>query len=188
MPFPIIVAIDPSMLNLGWAAYNCNLGENRYDIGSNAWRFGLIHPRARQKECQYCWRDSFVKLKRGLEDWRPTHFASEWPTFYASTKGKIAASCGYTIDLAGMVAYLAGRFGLPPDFITLWKPEQWKGSVPKHVTKAKFIRLFGGGEDADYVARNYSDDVIDAIMIAEFWLTQYHREKFPWIRRWKTSL
>jgi len=169
------------MNNLGYACYNMNLGQSAYEIDSEAWRFGLIHPRARTRECQYKWRDAYVKLKEQLGGWRVTHLAVEWPTFFDSTRGRIAAMKGYTIDLAGMTGYLAGRFGLPPDYITLWKPEQWKGSVPKHVTAQKFIRLFGPG--ADYVVRNYADDTVDAIMIAEFWLTLYNREKFIWQRR-----
>lgn len=184
--FPIVLAIDPSMNTLGWAAYNLNLGQNRYDIDSDAWRFGLVRPQARTLDFpQFNWEDAFYKLRRGLGDWQPTHFASEWPDFFNSTKGKIAATQGYTINLAGQVGYIAGRLGLPPDYMTLWKPYKWKGSVPKSVTQEKFIRLFGEG--AKSIVRNYSDDVIDAIMIAEFWLTLYHREKFPWIKRWKAN-
>jgi hypothetical protein len=185
-PFPIVLAIDPSMNNLGWAAHNLNLGCNRYDIDSDAWRFGLIHPKARTTDCQYKWRDAYTKLRSAVGDWKPTHLASEWPSFYASTKGRIAAMKGYTIDLAGMTAYIAGRLGLPPDFITLWTAQQWKGSVPKHATQAKFLRLFGDG--AGTILRNCSHDVIDAIMIAEYWLTLYHREKFTWIKRWQAQV
>lgn len=180
-PFPIVLAVDPSMVNLGWACFNMNLGANRYDIDSSAWRFGLIHPRSQNRSPQYRWRDAFAKLRNGLQDWRPTHYASEWPSYFATQKGRIAATMGYTVDLAGISAYIAGRFGMRADFITLWKPEQWKGTVPKSVTQAKFIRLFG--HDAEMVVRNYSHDVIDAIMIAEFWLTLYHREKFQWMKQ-----
>jgi hypothetical protein len=185
MPFPIILAIDPSVNNLGWACHNLNLGKNRYDIHSDAWRFGVIHPTMERTEIQYRWRNAFAKLKKRLGDWRPTHFASEYPTFFGSASGKIAAMQGYTLDLAGMVGYIAGRFGMPPDFITLWKPEQWKGSVPKHITAAKFVRLFG--PKAERIVESCSDDVIDAIMIAEKWLTLYHREKFSWIQRTKAK-
>jgi hypothetical protein len=179
-PFPIILAIDPSMHNLGFACHNLNLGCDRYDIDSDAWRFGLIHPRAQQTEPQYRWRNAFAKLKKNV-GWWPTHLASEWPSYFATTKGKIAATMGYTIDLAGMTAYIAGRFGMRADYITLWKPEQWKGMVPKHVTQQKFIRLYG--KAAESIVRNYSHDVIDAIMIAEYWLTLYHREKFRWMHQ-----
>lgn len=182
MPFPIILAIDPSMNSLGWAIYNANLGQNRYDIDSVAWRYGCINPKGSKA---HRWRDIYTEISRNLEDWKPTHLAIEWPDFFANVRGKIAASKGYTIDLAGIAGYLVGRFNLQPDFVELWKPVFWKGLVPKTVTQAKFTRLFG--KDSGFVLRNYSDDVIDAIMIAEFWLTLYHREKFPWIRRWKLT-
>lgn len=181
-PFPVLVAIDPSVNNLGYAAHNLNLGMDSHDIDSEAWRFGLIHPRGGQSaDVQYKWRDAYAKLRNALGDWKPTHFAAEWPAFFGNTRGKIAAMKGYTMDLAGMVGYLAGRFGLPPDRMVLWRPDQWKGSVPKSVTAQKFLRLFGPG--APYVVRNHSDDVVDAIMIAEYWLTLYHREKFNWQKR-----
>ena len=175
--FPIILAIDPSMNNLGWACHNLNLGCDRYDIDSDAWRFGLIHPKSNERAPQYRWRDAFVKLRERV-GWRPTHLASEWPSYFASAKGKIAAMKGYTLDLAGITAYIAGRYGMQVNFISLWKPEQWKGVVPKAATQAKFIRLYG--KSAEHIVRNYSHDVIDAIMICEFWLTLYHRNKFNW--------
>src|SRR4029077_8118671 len=183
--FPIVLAIYPSMNNLGYACHNLNLGCDRYDIDSDAWRYGIIYPRARQREVQFRWRDAFVKLKKNLGDWKPTHLAIEWPSFFNSMKGKIAASMGYTIDLAGMSAYIAGRFGMPPDYITLWKPEQWKGMVPKHVTQNKFVRLYG--DDAKYVVRNNPHDVIDAIMICDYWLLVISREKFSVDQRMKSN-
>jgi hypothetical protein len=183
MPFPIILAIDPSMNNLGFAIYNANLGENRYDIDSDAWRFGLIHPQT-HGHFHHKWLNAYERLEKSI-GWNPTHLACEWPDFFNSVKGKIAAAKGYTIDLAGMVGYLVGKYDLPMDYVTLWKPNVWKGSVPKSATQAKFLRLFG--KDAESVLRNYSHDVIDAIMIAEFWLTLYHREKFSWISKWKLT-
>jgi Holliday junction resolvasome RuvABC endonuclease subunit len=186
MPFPIILAVDPSMNSLGWAAHNLNLGENRYDINSDAWRFGLIRPRSRSEHCQYRWENAASRLREALDDWEPTHMALEYPTFFDSTAGKIAAMQGYTLDLAGMVGYIMGRFKMPPDAVTLWKPEQWKGTVPKHITQAKFVRLYG--DSASYIVKNYPDDVSDAIMIADFWLTLYHREKFFWQQRAKARI
>jgi hypothetical protein len=178
LPFPIVLAIDPSMNSLGWAAYNLNLGEDRYDINSDAWRFGLIKPKCRSEHIQYKWENVGYRLEKVLDDWKPTHIVLEYPTFFGSTAGKIAAMRGYTLDLAGMVGYLVGRFRMSPDNVTLWKPEQWKSTLPKHATQAKFIRLYGDG--AAYIVKNYPDDVPDAIMIAEYWLTLYYREKFHW--------
>ena len=168
-----------------------NLGENRYDITSEAWKYGLIHPATVSRKGgelarQHKWQDAFFRLRKALGEWKPTHLALEYPTFFGSTRGKIAATQGYTLDLAGMVGYLAGSFEVRAEQVTLWKPEQWKGSVPKTVTQAKFIRLYG--KDADYVVRNYSDDTIDAIMIAEFWLNLFFRGKFSWQRQMKANV
>jgi hypothetical protein len=185
-PFPIILAIDPSMTSLGWACFNMNLGADRYDISSEAWRFGCVHPRSRECAAQFKWWDVFAQLRDRLDDWRPTHFAAEWPAFFGSSdRGRIAAQTGVTIDLGGMVGYLAGRFEIPPEFITLWTPQRWKGNAPKGATEAKFLRLYGPG--ARSVVRNFSDDVVDAIMIADFWLMLYFREQFAWIQRWKNN-
>ena len=56
--------------------------------------------------------------------------------------------------------------------MTLYTPLEWKGAVPKRVTLYKFERLFGC--DPKTVAPHYTDDVIDAIMIAEFWLARHY--------------
>jgi hypothetical protein len=180
-PFPIVVAVVPRMVNLGWACYNLNLGENRFEINSRAWRFGLIHPKPRITDCQYSWRDAYVKLRHELRAWNPTHFASDWPGMLENTNLPAAAR-DHLADLAGMTAYLAGRFALPPEWISLWKAEQWCGKYP---ASEKFLRLFG--KQAPEVAAKNSSEVISAILVAEFWLTLYHREKFPWIRRWKAA-
>ena len=79
-----------------------------------------------------------------------------------------------------MVGYIAGQFNFHPSTIALWTPMQWKGSVPKHVTINKFVKVFG--KPAERLARILSDDVIDAIMIARYWLTLYDRQLFRWQR------
>ena len=182
-PFPIILGIDPSMNSLGWAAYNFNLGEDRYNIDSKAWRFGRICPasvnrKGNELSKQAKWQDAYFKLQKALGDWKPTHLACEYPTFFGNARGKIAAMKGYTLDLAGMVGYLSGRLRMSAEQMTLWTPERWKGTVPKTVTQAKFVRLYG--KSANTIVRTCSDDVVDAIMICEFWLSLYFRGKFSW--------
>jgi hypothetical protein len=152
-----------------------------YDISSDAWEFGLIHPKTGgRQEMQYYWRDAFYKLKVALGDvgWWPTHMAAEWPNYFNSYKGKIAAMRGYTLGLAGQVGYIAGRFGLRAEAMLICTPQQWKGSVSKQVTQSKFLRLFAEPNGAAlHVVRNNSDDTIDAIMIAEHWLALWNRGK-----------
>lgn len=180
---PIVLAIDPSIKNLGWACLNLNKVEDGdyYNLSSEGWSFGLIHPKGRNT--QHRWKDTYLQLKMVLDEdkqW-PTHYASEWPVFFDSTKGRIAAQQNYTIDLAAIVGYIAGQFKFKPDYQTLWTPGQWKGSVPKHVTEHKFVRLFG--RSAERLSRTLSNDVIDAIMIAEYWLSIYAKGKFSWQQR-----
>lgn len=177
--YPVLLAIDPSVNNVGWACYNFGGGSDQYDIIGKGWSFGLVHPKG--TNIQYKWRDCYTQLKDRLGSRKPTHLAIEYPMYFESVKGKIAAQEGYTIDLASMLGFLAGRFEIKAEYITLWNPMQWKGSVPKHVTEKKFIRVFG--EPAKRLARELSNDVIDAIMIAEFWLSLYNREKFSWQRK-----
>jgi hypothetical protein len=171
--FPVLLAIDPSVNNLGWACYDFSRGEP-YDISN--WSYGLIHPKG--KHLQHKWKDAYLQLREHFRAVKPTHYACEWPMYFGGEKGKIAAQEGYTINIAGMAAFIAGRFQIRGEFISLWTPVQWKGSVPKYVTERKFIRLFG--EQARRIAKIESNDVIDAIMIAEFWIDLYLREKFSW--------
>jgi hypothetical protein len=175
--FPILLSIDPSVNNLGYALYNMGVGEEMYNLNSDAWLYGTVYPHG--KYMQHKWRDAYRQLGVRLDGLVPTHFASEWPCFFSGEKGRIAAQLGYTIDLAGIVGYLAGRFGVNADWISLWKPQQWKGSVPKYVTERKFVRLFGLGAKKA-ISRGISNDAIDAIMIAEYWLSLYNRQKFSW--------
>lgn len=182
--YPVLLAIDPSVNNLGWASYDFQAGGEMYNINGAGWKFGLIHPKG--PNLQYKWKDCYFKLRRELEDRRVTHFAGEWPIFFGSMKGKIAAQQGYTNDLAGTIGYLIGKFQVKAEYVALWTPVQWKGSVPKAITEKKFIRVFG--EAGKEIARTVSNDVIDAIMIAEFWLSLFNREKFSFQRARKNLI
>lgn len=173
--FPCLLAIDPSVNNLGWAYFDFSKGEI-YDLEN--WEYGLVHPDG--KYIQHKWKNAHARLSKRLPK-KPTHFAAEWPTFFSSQVGRIAAQEGYTINLAGMVAFLAGRFQIKGDYISLWTPAQWKGSVPKTATRAKFIRIFG--KRGERLAATAADDTIDAIMIAQFWINLYLRQKFSWQHR-----
>jgi hypothetical protein len=182
---PVVLALDPSIKNLGWACINLNREGEYYDLEGGIWSYGLIHPKGRNN--QHRWRDTYFQLKYMLDangNW-PTHFASEWPVFFNSPKGRIAAQENYTVDLAAIVGYVAGQFRFKAENITLWTPMQWKGSVPKYVTEAKFVRLFGSS--AKRLVRTLSNDTIDAIMIAEYWLSIYARGKFGWQYKQETA-
>lgn len=184
---PILLAIDPSVRSLGWAIVNLNKLEdtNYYDLQvEGLWSYGLVQMQSTKgidpSIIKHRWKQAFYEIKAymDLEGIEPTHFASEWPTFFNSTKGYLAATQNFTVGLASMVGYLAGQFNFKAHHITLWTPLQWKGSVPKHITRHRFIQVFG--QPAEKLARILSDDIIDAIMIARYWLTLYDRQKFRW--------
>jgi hypothetical protein len=176
--FPLLLAIDPSINNLGFAIYDMGKGKDQYNLDSGAWTYGLINPKG--KYLQHRWRDAYRQLvDHWLEGRMITHLVSEWPTFFKSEKGLIAAQEGYTIEIASIVAYLAGRLNVKADYISMFTPQRWKGSVPKHVTEGKFKRLFGEGA-SKALRRGISNDVVDAIMIGEYWLSLYNQNKFSW--------
>jgi hypothetical protein len=173
-PFPIVLAIAPSVNRMGFAAFNANLGTDRYEILSPAWWVGMIYPRPRARDPQFLWQDAYSRLRAALP-WQPSHLASSWP----GVIGKVEEA--WALKTVGMVGYIAGRFGMRPLSMSLWRTEQWKGITPRHTTREKFLRLFG--RSAQQVADSEPSETIDAIMIAEFWLTLYHRGKFAWQRQ-----
>jgi hypothetical protein len=67
----------------------------------------------------------------------------EWPMFYDSTKGAVAARQGYTINLAGIAMFIVGHFHIPHQCVFLYTAPDWKGTVPKQVTARRFYKLFG---------------------------------------------
>lgn len=67
----------------------------------------------------------------------------EWPSFYDSARGQIAAQQGYTINLAGIAMYIAGWFHIPHQRLFLYTAPNWKGTVKKEATARRFYRLFG---------------------------------------------
>lgn len=179
---PILLSIDPSVRSMGWATVNLNnaQGNDWYDINNiDLWNYSLITMEP-TKHIQYRWEQAVQQLRETFEvdGVVPTHFAAEWPMFFNSMKGRIAAQENYTVGLASMVGYIAAAFEFDSRHITLWTPAQWKGMTSKAVTRNRFLMYFGEG--ARSLARTASDDVIDAIMIARYWLTIYDRKKFRW--------
>jgi hypothetical protein len=180
-PFPIMLAISPTPTAIGFAIFNANLGANRYEIFSPAWNFGTIYPKVRARDPQFLWQDAYSGLRAAIR-WQPNHLASSWPGLIDRPP---AAQEAWALTIAGMIGYIAGRFRLRPLSICLWRAEQWKGIAPAYTTRQKFIRLFG--EDARQVVSTAPIEPIEAIMIAEFWLTLYHRGKFTWQHQTRAS-
>jgi hypothetical protein len=179
-PFPIVLAIAPTPTAIGFAIFNANLGTNRYEIFSAAWDFGTIYPKVRVRDPQFLWQDAYSRL-RAVMRWQPNHLASSWPGLIHRPP---AVQEGWALTIAGMIGYIAGRFRLRPLSICLWRAEQWKGIAPTYTTQEKFLRLFGS--TAHEVSASHSLEIIEAIMLCEFWLTLYHRGKFTWQQQTRT--
>lgn len=147
------IALDPSVNNVGWASY---------ERSSDTWTHGQWNLEGNS----YLMRCRELAMNCKLEFGQIDELIIEWPAFYQSIKGFTAARQGYTIDLAGLGMYVAGFLRLNPGKIHLVTATEWKGTVTKVVTMAKFARIFGrpvGG---------LSDHVIDATMLLHFWLTR----------------
>lgn len=150
----IILAIDPSAARrTGWATYNTLTHEWEWgDIPIEGFNFKV--------RCQNL-VDSISATVGEFEQ-----LVCEWPTFYGSQRGHIAAQQGYTINLAGVVMFIAGWFHVAPRDLTLYTAPVWKGSVPKQVTARRFFKIF------KIHPRSISHDTIDAVMMLYYHIQQ----------------
>ena len=147
-----ILSLDPSVNNVGWTKLNTKTG--RWKWGT--WKLGGSNYQVRLV-------DLIQKIAEDVGSF--DILITEWPSFFSSEKGQIAAHQNYTIDLAGICGYVAGRFGMDQRTWKMLTPSQWKGSVPKRATAAKFFREF-----PDVKMQHISEHAIDSTMILLFWL------------------
>lgn len=159
-----ILALDPSVMNrCGWAT--CTLewehGEKvplakRGKLIREEWDFGSfeISGISFQMRCSDL-KDHITHLGFEFEI-----MVCEWPTFYASAKGAIAAQQGYTINLAGIAMYIAGFFHVDFRKLFLYTAPDWKGTVKKAITARRFFKLFEGIDPM-----KVDHDTIDACMM-----------------------
>ena len=146
------LSIDPSVNKCGWCIAE-NAGGQIVD-----WMGGTIEPEGRG----IIWKsqDLFEQLRDELNGCLIRHLVIEWPMFYGGAKGQMAAQQGYTIDLAAIAMYVAGRLLVPHKDIYLYTAPQWKGMVPKVKTLAMFKAMFG-----EAAAEGLDDNAIDARMM-----------------------
>lgn len=90
----------------------------------------------------------------------------EYPQFFTAQRGKIAATKGYTLDLAFIVGWVACTFSAQGWFIKLYTPNQWKGTMNKEAVGKKFTRMTG----IDY--QNISDHEYEAVMMLDYYIKQ----------------
>lgn len=149
-----ILALDPSVMNrCGWAVVHLEW-ENKKLIRED-WDFGSfqIDGMNFQMRCSDL-KDAIIRLGFEFDT-----LVIEWPTFYASDKGAIAAQQGYTINLAGIAMYVAGYFQIDFRRLFLYTAPAWKGTVKKAITARRFFKLF------DVSEMKLDHDTIDAAMM-----------------------
>lgn len=132
-----ILALDPSVMNrCGWAVVHIKWFSD--GTRTDDWDFGFFEVCGMnfQMRCNDL-KDHIIHL--GFEF---CTLVCEWPTYYASAKGQIAAQEGYTINLAGIAMYIAGFFQVDFRRLFLYTAPDWKGTVKKAVTARRFFRMF----------------------------------------------
>lgn len=137
-----ILALDPSVMNrCGWAVVHL-AWDKAGALLKEAWDFGFFEVCGTnfQMRCSDL-KDHIIHL--GFEF---DVLVMEWPTYYGSAKGQIAAQKGHTINLAGIAMYIAGFFQVDFRKLYLYTAPDWKGTVKKAITARRFFRLFGLSE------------------------------------------
>lgn len=130
-----ILAVDPSVNNIGLAFYDSVSGKLRTRTLQPVKPKGDLAKAA--LGCQIV-RAILVEFLQGE---RIDVLVAEYPNWQNSTKGFIAAQQGYTLDLAYIVGCV--HMGVCPQGIVLLPtPLQWKGNMPKSATEAKVNGAF----------------------------------------------
>lgn len=145
-----LLSLDPSVNQVGFATLQFSPeGEQMWTWGS--WTLSGYNLLERCSDlCAYV-------QQSGNADF--TDLILEWPTYYASDTGQIAAKMNYTINLAAIAMYVAGFFHTPVSRIDLVTAPQWKGQANKRITARRFFRNFG--EEALQVDQH----AVDAVML-----------------------
>jgi hypothetical protein len=155
-----ILSIDPSVNNVGWCLLNTEGKTIR-----ERWRTGLIKPEGINyaMRCVSLLQELQVILQ-GLET-KVHHLVTEWPTFFDSSVGHMAARQNYTVNLAGICGFMAGSLRMDHRSWHMVTATEWKGSVAKNVTQRKMFRHFG----KKFLGK-ISEHEIDATMLLHYWI------------------
>lgn len=136
-----ILAIDPSVNNVGLARYNTDTKKLR------TW---LHHPSrkligASKTQSMVHLGNSILRfiLVEFLQGEKIDELVIEYPQWQGSTKGLIAMQKGYTLDLAFLTGVLATGFRLASCNVYTPTPMEWKGNIPKKATEKRVEKKFG---------------------------------------------
>lgn len=165
----VILSIDPSTVRVGWASLRLPLdAECAYRLKAG-WQYGSIKLNGDILSDKMRCLDPLFERCGAI-----SHLVVELPTFFNSEAGRIAVREGHIIKLSIMLGYIMGRLDLWEPDVTMYTPAQWKGMVPKDVTRKKFFRTFKDAAVMDAWGRRltYDHDTIDAIMMLHHFLTR----------------
>lgn len=146
-----VLSLDPSVNNVGFATLQI------FDNGEQLWNWGMWELDGYNLLQRCADLRAYIQLS-GNDDF--TYLICEWPTFYGSEKGEVAAKQNFTINLAAVAMYVAGFFHLPVESIELVTAPQWKGQADKRMTARRFFKHFGI-DDALHIDHN----AVDATML-----------------------
>lgn len=162
------LAIDPSINSIGWAMVPMPIVESSWHILQGYWKFNCYHNSGTSLS------DKLFAYRRWLhhmyDKYVIDHLIIEMPEFFHSTKGRIATRQGWIVQLGVVVGYTIACLDIP---YTLYTPKQWKGMVSKEVTRKRFLRTFS--DTHNWRWRDCDHDIIDAIMLLRYWMTQQDR-------------
>jgi hypothetical protein len=168
----IILAIDPSTIRVGWATLRLPLESHCTHLLGAGWHYGSHDVRGNDLPSRMRSLEPLLDLIS--QHGHVSHLVVEQPTFFNSEAGRVAAREGHIIRLSIMLGYIMGRLDLYGPNVTMYTPAQWKGMVPKDITRKKFYRTFKDAAKLDIwgTTLRYDHDTVDAIMMLHFWLTQ----------------
>lgn len=150
----IIVAIDPSINTIGSAIWIDGEIETRCIRTLQGGKAHLV----KTLPIYLLW------ITEKLKGERADCLVVEYPNFQASTRGKIAAQQGYTLDLAFVAGFVAQQI---PARVTFFPtPMKWKGQTPKDVVGRRFTEWTG----VDY--HTLTDHEFEAVMMIHWALKQ----------------
>jgi hypothetical protein len=140
----MILSIDPSINNVGVAL--CWSSDEKIpeipagtfrihnELGWHWFKIDVPQVEKLQDRCDYL--VTFLPPPSEISE-----LVIEYPMFMGgSDRGNIAAQKGYTIDLGCVCGYLMAYF--QPCKVHLYKPNEWKGQMPKDVIGRRFERIF----------------------------------------------
>lgn len=151
----LILAVDPSVNNVGLALY---------DTKTEKLKTRTFHPPKvkRQYIVNSIIRTILIEFlpigeKIGV-------LIVEYPNFQNSVKGQIAAQKGYTLDLAYIAGALTTALTISPDNVHLPTPMEWKGTAPKAAIGRRFERRW------KIPADSVTDHQFEAAMMIDWYL------------------